>query len=76
MRRLLFRLAAACVTFVIGIGCTFAITRKFSRWLDLFPGVPYRSCQIKRIGADGHAVWTPCEMSAHREARELPAWFR
>jgi len=59
MKKLVVRMLVTCVTFAFGIGCTFAVTHRVSRWLDIASS-DYRSCQVKWLGQDGHAVWTPC----------------
>ena len=80
MRSILIRVLAGVVTFAVGVGCTFALTRRLSRWIGLFVDDEFRSCQVKRVGADGHVVWTPCEMprESHREAvgRTVPPFLR
>jgi hypothetical protein len=68
MKRILWKFSVASITFAIGIATMFAITGRSSQW-SVF-NRDFRSCQIKRVERDGHAVWTPCELSLNAQSRE------
>jgi hypothetical protein len=60
MRKLVLKGLVWSATFVIGVSCCFAVNGKLSRWPELLRIDRVRSCQIKWVGSDGHAVWAPC----------------
>ncbi|HEY2847375.1 MAG TPA: hypothetical protein VGI80_06105, partial [Pyrinomonadaceae bacterium] len=63
MQRILAKGVAAGVTFLIGVICSYAVCGTLTMWTTFLSSDQYRSFQIKWIGTDGHAVWTPYSSS-------------
>lgn len=57
MRNLVIRALPALLAFSVGLGFTFLLTWDTSQWLYTPAN---RSCQVKRVRANGDVVWTPC----------------
>ena len=66
MRKAALYLSTFILACVVGITITANIVGSGNHWSKystfgyLFGYDDHRSCQVKQVGADGHATWTQC----------------